>query len=45
VLEAYNKSINHVFYLAAASAAATFVFCWGMGWKNIKKAKKVQPEA
>ncbi len=44
VLEAYNKSINHVFYLAAASAAATFVFCWGMGWKNIE-AKKVQPEA
>ena len=45
VLEAYNKSINHVFYLAAAAATAAFVFCWGMGWRNIKKEKKVQPEA
>lgn len=45
VLEAYNKSINHVFYLATGAGAATFVFCWGMGWKSIKKAKKVQLDA
>lgn len=44
VLEAYSTSINHVFYLAAACAAAMFLFCWGLGWKSIKKAKKVQPE-
>lgn len=44
VLEAYNTSINHVFYLAAASAAAMFIFCWGLGWKSIKKAKIVKPE-
>ena len=45
VLRAYTQSVNHVFYLAASSAAAAFVFCWGMGWKSIKKAKKVTPEA
>ena len=45
VLQAYNKSINNVFYLAAGAAVATFVFCWGLGWKSIKKAKKIQQEA
>lgn len=45
VLEAYDKSINHVFYLATACACGAFLFCWGMGWKNIKKAKVVTPEA
>lgn len=44
VLEAYNTTINRVFYLAAASAAAMFIFCWGLGWKSIKKAKKVEPK-
>jgi hypothetical protein len=39
VLEAYNKAINHCFYLAASAAVVTFVFSWGMGWKkvNVKK--------
>ena len=45
VLKAYNQSINHVFYIAASAAAATFVFCWGLGWKSIKKPKKVLEEA
>jgi hypothetical protein len=45
VLEAYNLGINHNFYLAAGTAAATFVFCWGMGWHSIKKKKVVTPEA
>lgn len=44
VLEAYNKSINITFYLAAAAAAASFISCWGMGWKSIKPAEKVQGE-
>ena len=42
VLKAYSKSIDHVFYLAAASVAMTFVFCWGMGWRSIKKQKELQ---
>jgi hypothetical protein len=39
VLKAYNQSVNHIFYLAAAFAATTFVFSWGMGWKDIRKQK------
>ena len=45
VLEAYTKSTNHVFYIAAAASTGTFVFCWGLGWKSVKKAKMVQQEA
>ena len=45
VLLAYNQAVQHTFYLAAGSAAATLVFCWGMGWKSVKKAKVLTPEA
>jgi len=37
VLDAYADSIDRVFYMAAAMAAACFVFAFGMGWKNLKK--------
>ena len=45
VLEAYNKSINDAFYLSTGASVAMFVFCWGLGWKSIKKIKKIQQEA
>ncbi len=45
VLLAYDQAIHRVFYLAAGSAAAGFVACWGMGWKSVKKPKVQQPEA
>lgn len=45
VLMAYNQAVQHTFYLAAAAAAVTLVFCWGMGWKSVKKAKMVKAEA
>lgn len=45
VLMAYNQAVQHTFYLAASSAAVTLVFCWGMGWKSVKKAKVVDAEA
>ena len=45
VLMAYNQAVKHTFYLATGAAAATLVFCWGMGWKSVKKAKVVKPEA
>ncbi|KAH8589226.1 putative MFS multidrug transporter [Bisporella sp. PMI_857] len=45
VLLAYNEGITNVFYLAAGTAGAVFVVCWGMGWKSVKKAKKISPEA
>ena len=37
VLKAYAESINQVFYLLIGTAAAGFVFGWGMGWKDIRK--------
>jgi len=45
VLLAYDRAIDRVFYLATGSAVAGFVVCWGMGWKSVKKAKVVEPEA
>lgn len=45
VLFAYNQAIQRVFYLSAGAAAATLLFCWGMGWKSVKKTKVVKPEA
>ena len=45
VLLSYNRALNHVFYLTAGTAVGVFVFCWGMGWKNVKKEKKSVAEA
>ncbi|KAI1334615.1 MFS general substrate transporter [Xylariaceae sp. FL0016] len=43
-LLAYNKSIDHVFYLQLAAAVCAFVTGWGMGWKNLKKIKQERDE-
>lgn len=45
VLLAYNRAVQHTFYLAAAAAAATFVFGWGMGWKSVGKDTVAESEA
>ena len=45
ILMAYSQAVSHVFYLAAGSACGAFIFCWGMGWKSIKKPKTEKPEA
>jgi len=45
VLLAYSKALSHVFYLAMGAALGCFIFCWGMGWKSIKKAKAERGEA
>ena len=42
---AYSEAVNHVFYLVTATGVMVFVFSWGMGWKNIKRAKVLKPEA
>lgn len=41
VLTAYAKSIDRVFYMAAGLAAGSFVFAWGMGWKDLRKKEEV----
>ncbi|KUJ12632.1 MFS multidrug transporter [Mollisia scopiformis] len=43
VIQAYSQAVNYAFYLAAACGVAYFVFSWGMGWKSVKKPKKVEP--
>ncbi|KAJ2969327.1 hypothetical protein NUW58_g10015 [Xylaria curta] len=41
-LEAYSKSIGVVMYLGIAVAIAAFAFGWGLGFKDIRKEKKLQ---
>jgi len=45
VIMAYSKATNNVFYVGVGAAVGAFIFCWGMGWKSIKKPKVVAPEA
>lgn len=45
VLLAYSQAVNHVFYLTTGAALGGFVFSFGLGWKSVKKAKAVAPEA
>lgn len=37
VLLTYANSIDRVFYLVAALAAACGIFLWGMGWHDVRK--------
>ncbi|KAI9729359.1 MAG: hypothetical protein M1834_006882 [Cirrosporium novae-zelandiae] len=41
VLKAYNEALTQTFYLSVGGACVAFLAAWGMGWKNIKKGKKV----
>jgi hypothetical protein len=36
-LKAHSESVDHVYYLVCASAAAAFCCAWGMGWQDIRK--------
>jgi hypothetical protein len=37
VLASYANSIDRVFYLVAAVAAACAIVLWGMGWTDLRK--------
>jgi hypothetical protein len=41
-LECYTEAISHVMYLGVGLSVATFVFGTGLGWKDIRAAKKLQ---
>jgi hypothetical protein len=41
-LQAYSDSINAVMYLGIGVAIATFAFGWNLGFKDIRKVKKLQ---
>ena len=40
-LEAYCKAINHVMYLGIGTSACILLFAWGLGWKDVRKVKKL----
>ncbi|EAQ86390.1 hypothetical protein CHGG_07643 [Chaetomium globosum CBS 148.51] len=40
-LEAYCKAIGHVMYLGIGTSACIIVFAWGLGWKDVRKVKKL----
>ncbi|KAH6675189.1 putative MFS multidrug transporter [Halenospora varia] len=41
VLVVYAKSVDRVFYLTAGAAVGSFVSCWFMGFKDIRKKRVV----
>lgn len=41
-LECYTEAISHVMYLGVGLTLVTFVFGTGLGWKDIRVAKKLQ---
>lgn len=42
VLIAYDLALHGVFFLTTGLAVATFIVCWGMGWKSVKKAEIIE---
>lgn len=44
VLVAYSKSIDRVFYLALGCSCVCCICVWGMGWKDIRKKSRTEPE-
>ena len=41
VLQAYSNSADTVMYLGIAVSVAAFAFAWGLGWKDIRVARKL----
>ncbi|KAL2018468.1 hypothetical protein VTK56DRAFT_824 [Thermocarpiscus australiensis] len=37
VLVAFATSVDRIFYISTAAAAATLLFAWGFGWKDIRQ--------
>jgi hypothetical protein len=40
-LEAYCKAIDAVMYLGIGVSACILPFAWGLGWKDVRKVKKL----
>ncbi|KND87341.1 putative HC-toxin efflux carrier TOXA [Tolypocladium ophioglossoides CBS 100239] len=40
-LEAYCKAIDHVMYFGIAVTVCIWPFAWGLGWKDVRKVKKL----
>ncbi|PYH87574.1 putative MFS transporter [Aspergillus ellipticus CBS 707.79] len=44
VLRAYSTAIDRVMAMGIALAAMAFVFCWGLGWRDIREKKPEEEE-
>ncbi|KAL4953389.1 putative MFS transporter [Aspergillus filifer] len=42
VLDDYTTAIQRVFYLGVGVGGAAFVFCWGLGWRDIREKKVLE---
>lgn len=41
VLDSYTDAIANVMYLGIGTSVGTFIFAWGLGWKDIRVARKL----
>ncbi len=42
VVKSYTIGVRDVFYLGTACGVVVFLLSWGLGWKSVKKVKKVE---
>ncbi|KAK4465133.1 major facilitator superfamily transporter [Cladorrhinum samala] len=41
ILDSYTDAIANVMYLGIGTSVGTFIFGWGLGWKDIRVARKL----
>jgi hypothetical protein len=44
-LEDYSTSVQRVMYMGIALGGAAFLFCWGLGWKDVRQKKETMNPA
>lgn len=44
ILQAYSESLRNIFYFLTGISALATVVSIGMGWKDVRKQKKTEPE-
>lgn len=37
IVVAFATSVSRILYISTAAAAATLMFAWGLGWKDIRR--------
>ncbi|KAL4899479.1 hypothetical protein BDW74DRAFT_183735 [Aspergillus multicolor] len=44
VLDDYSTAIDRIFYMGIGLGGVAFLFCWGLGWRDIRQKKDVTTE-
>ncbi|RDW83574.1 MDR family MFS transporter [Aspergillus mulundensis] len=44
VLEDYSTAIDRIFYMGIALGGGAFLFCWGLGWRDIRQKEETAEE-